>query len=237
MHSLIKKCGLLVLLSQVQGWAFAHQPKAKHNANADEIHTHSVEAASGKPKGELERSAYDYHFAGADGKDIPLADFKGKIILLVNLGRKSDYNSQLPDLIKLSNMYEDKGLVVIGVPSNDFGAAEPGTDAEIQKVYKIDDKVPFPIMARSNLIGDDEIPLYGFLTKGKEALPGGDVHWNYTKFLIDRKGKPIARFSPDVAPGSSEMVATLDEIFSGTYKPAPPESKSPPGGQTSESEI
>jgi glutathione peroxidase len=64
--------------------------------------------------------------------------------------------------------------------------------------------------------------LYSYLTKGKGALPGGDVHWNYTKFLIDRKGRAIARFRPDVAPDSDEILATLDEIFSGTYKPALP---------------
>jgi glutathione peroxidase len=123
----------------------------------------------------------------------------------------------------LSEKYQDKGLVVIGVPSNDFGAAEPGTDAEIQKVYKTDDKIPFAVMARSLLTGDEAIPFYGYLTKGRGVPPGGNVHWNYTKFLIDKNGKVIARLEADVAPDSPEMLSTLEQIFSGTYETKPKE--------------
>lgn len=194
---------------------------------------------SGKP----ERTLYDYELPGPDGKAIPMSEFKGKVILLVNLARNSSYNDQLPGLIKLSEQFKDKGLVVIGVPSNDFGAAEPGTDADIQKAYA-DAKVPFLIMSRSPLIGDDKLPLYEFLTKGESGgagggargggAPGGggegssgggggasssstgDVHWNYTKFLIDRNGKTVARLDPDVTPDSAEMLATLDKVFEGS---------------------
>jgi glutathione peroxidase len=133
----------------------------------------------------------------------------------------------------LSETYKDKGLVIIGVPSNDFGTAEPGTDTEIQKFYKTDNKVPFSVMARSSLIGDDKIPLYDYLTKGKTPPTGGNVHWNYTKFLIDKNGKLITRLEPDVAPDSPEMLTTLDQIFSGTYKAKPKEdSAGPPSGDT-----
>ena len=164
----------------------------------------------------------------ADGKDVPLASFKGKIILVVNLARNSSYNEQLPALTKLSEKYQDKGLVVIGVPSNDFGAAEPGTDAEIQKFYKTDNKVPFPVMASSRLLGEETIPFYEYLTKGKAAPPGGSVHWNYTKFVIDKSGKVIARLEPDVAPDSPEMLSTIEQILSGTYKPKPKEEQAGP---------
>src|ERR1700736_5751653 len=93
-----------------------------------------------------EKSVLDYELPGADGKGVPFATYKGKVILVVNLARNSSYNEQLPALTKLSEKYQDKGLVVIGIPSNDFGAAEPGTDAEIQKFYKADNKVSFPVM-------------------------------------------------------------------------------------------
>jgi glutathione peroxidase len=180
-----------------------------------------------------EKTAYAYVLPGADGKDVPLSSFKGKVVLLVNLARNSSYNEQLPALIKLSETYKDKGLVVIGVPSNDFGAAEPGTDTEIQKFYKTDSKVPFTVMARSPLIGDEKIPLYDYLTKGKTPPTGGNVHWNYTKFLIDKNGKLITRLEPDVAPDSPEMLSTLDQIFSGTYKAKPKEEPAgPPSGDT-----
>jgi glutathione peroxidase len=237
-HKIIKNIGLLALLSQIHAPVFGYQPKHKKAVIPEDKHIHG-DKISGNDDKEIQaaENAYAYHLAGPDGKDIPLADFKGKMILLVNLARDSSYNSQLPALIKLNDLYKDKGLVVIGVPSNDFGACEPGTDVEIQKVYKTDDKVLFPVMARSNLIGDEEIPLYSYLTKGKGALPGGDIHWNYTKFLIDRKGKAIVRFKPDVTPDSAEMLAILDEVFSGTYKPTPPERKGPPNSGGSENTI
>jgi glutathione peroxidase len=186
-----------------------------------------------KDRGQTKKSdknAYAYVLPGADGKDVPLSSFKGKVILLVNLARNSSYNEQLPALIKLSETYKDKGLIVIGIPSNDFGSAEPGTDAEIQKFYKTDNKVPFPVMARAALIGDEKIPLYEYLTKEKTPPSGGNVHWNYTKFVIDKNGKTITRLEPDVAPDSPEMLSTLDQIFSGTYKP---KSKEEPAGPPS----
>ena len=215
---LLKTLGIFVVLCQVHVFAHAYEPKSKKPMTTEGKHDKGDKPETdGKTSTDV-KNTYDYHLAGPDGKDIPLADFKDKVILVVNLARNSSYNSQLPALIKLSEMYKDKGLVVIGVPSNDFGAGEPGTDAEIQKIYKTDDKVPFPVMARSTLVGEEEIPFYQYLTKGKGALPGGDVHWNYTKFLIDRHGKVIVRFNQDVAPDSAEILATLDEIFAGTYK-------------------
>jgi glutathione peroxidase len=204
----------------------AAQKKAPEKPKSTES---SAERGGGRAAGRVEtpdkpeKTAYAYELPGADGKGVPLATYKGKVILVVNLARNSSYNDQLPALTKLSEKYRDKGLVVIGVPSNDFGAAEPGTDAEIQKVYKTDNKVPFPVMARSLLTGDEAIPFYGYLTKSKGAPPGGNVHWNYTKFLIDKNGKVITRLDPDVAPDSPEMLSTLEQIFSGTYKTKPKE--------------
>jgi glutathione peroxidase len=211
----------------------------------------------GEKSDKPERTIYDFELPGPDGKGVAMSEFKGKVILLVNLARQSSYNDQLPALIKLSEQFKDKGLVVIGVPSNDFGTGEPGTDAEIQKAYA-DAKVPFPVMGRSLLIGDQQLPLYEFLTKGEAGSGGGggraggaqaggpgggtgggagggapspsgsstgDVHWNYTKFLIDRNGKTVARLDPDVAPDSAEMLATLDKLFDNL------DDKPRPGGQ------
>ena len=191
---------LYCLLSLLAPMAHAQQSSSKHEAPA-----------------KAEKTAYDYNFPGADGNNIPVANFKEKYILVVNLARNSSYNVQLPALIKLSETYKDKGLVVIGVPSNDFGAAEPGDEAAIQKAYT-DAKVSFPVTAVSKLTGDQEIPLYLYLTKSKGAPAGGEVHWNYTKFFVDRNGKVVARLDPDVAPDSPEMLATVDSLLAGTYK-------------------
>ena len=179
---------------------------------------------SGEPTGKRggkagppEKVAYDYELPGPDGKSMPLASFKGKTILIVNLARNSSYNSQLAGLQKLSDEYKDKGLVVIGVPSDDFGAAEPGTDTEIQKVYKVDDKITFPVTAKSSLLGVKELPFFEFLGKAKvpEAAP---VHWNYTKFLLDKSGKVVARFDPAVAPDSPELLSAIEQVLAGRYK-------------------
>jgi len=170
------------------------------------------------PPEKADKTVYDFYLPGPDGKDVPLSNYKDKYLLIVNLGRKSSYNDQLAGLVKLQDTYKDKGLVVIGVPSNEFGAAEPGTEAEILKAYA-DAKVDFPIMQISKLTGDDQLPFYNFLTKGKNAPAGGDVPWNFTKFIIDKKGNVVARLDSDVAPDSLEMQATIDEILEGTYKP------------------
>jgi glutathione peroxidase len=173
---------------------------------------------TGEADAKPEKNAYDYYLPGSDGKNIPLSNFKGKYIIIVNLGRKSSYNDQLPALIKLNDTYKGRGLVVIGIPSNDFGAAEPGTGSEIQKAYA-DAKVDFLVTGISKLASDDELPFFLYLTKSKNAPAGGPIPWNYTKFIVDKKGSVIARLDSDVAPDSPEMLSTIDQILDGTYKP------------------
>ncbi len=215
-------------LPEATGPAPGEEKKAKAADFAGGDGTKPVEDAAGKGSGgrtrrggsggdaagAAEKLAYDFELPGPDGKGVPLSSFKGKTVLVVNLGSKSSFNAQLPALEKLAEQYKDKGLVVIGVPSDEFGAAEPGTDADIQKLYVGEDKVTFPVMAKSVLTGDLQLPLYGFLTKGN----GGPVHWNYTKFFIGKDGKVVARFDPTVAPDSVEMQAAVIEILEDRYK-------------------
>ncbi len=216
---------LLLAAALCAGLPGAAQPvekpvKQKQAAGAD-----GKEAAK-KPK--PEKTAYDYVLPGPDGKDVPLSKFKGKYLLIVNLGRKSSYNAQLAALEKDYETYKDKGLIVIGVPSNDFGAAEPGSDVEIQKAYS-DAKVTFPVMAVSKLSGDETLPFFTYLTKSKDAPPGGPVHWNYTKFFVDKEGKVIARLGQDVTPDSPEMISTIEQILDGRFKPKKTSKDGPPG--------
>ena len=192
----------------------AYQPGSRTKAGKQKPPEATEDAKKAKP----EKTAYDYNLPGVNGKDVPLTSFKGKYLLVVNLARKSSYNAQLSSLVKDYETYKDKGLIVIGVPSNDFGASEPGTDSEIQKAYA-DAKVTFPIMAVSKLTGDQEIPFYHYLTKSEGAPAGGNVHWNYTKFIVDKNGKVIARLEPDVTPDSPEMISTISQILDGRYKP------------------
>jgi glutathione peroxidase len=193
-----------------------------------------AESKADAKKDKPEKTAYDYYLPGADGKDVPLASFKGKYVLIVNLARKSSYNAQLAALEKDYETYKDKGLVVIGVPSNDFGAEEPGSPAEVAKAYA-DAKVTFPVMAVSKLTGDDTLPFFVYLTKSKGAPAGGVVHWNYTKFFLDKNGKVIARLDPEVTPDSVEMIATIGQILDGRYKPKAAKD-GPPGGDDDDDE-
>lgn len=217
--------GLVALSAISAGHAFGFQEvpaaaaakKSDAGGRGDKKHAGAVDKdakAAAKP----EKTAYDFNLPGADGKDVPLSNFKGKYIVVVNLARKSTYNDQLAALVKLNDTYKDKGVVVLGVPSNEFGAAEPGTGPEIQKAY-VEAKVDFPVMGVSKVSGDDALPFFSYLTKGKDVPKGGPVHWNYTKFIVDKKGKVVARLDSDVAPDSPEMLSTLDQIMDGTFKP------------------
>ena len=175
-----------------------------------------------------DKTAYDYELPGPDGKGVPLSTYKGKTILVVNLGRESAYASQVAALEKLQEQFKDKGLVVIGIPSNEFGGAEPGTDAEIQKIYKVDDKVTFPVMAKSTLVGDDALPFSQWLAKA-QLSETGPIHWNFTKFIIDKTGKPVVRIDPAVAPDSPEMQTIVTQVLEDRYKP--PTGGASPGGR------
>jgi glutathione peroxidase len=207
-----------LLLAVSSCWALPKKMASHHAAP-----TTSEDAGK---KAKPEKTAYDYVLPSEEGKNIPVSSFKGKYLLIVNVARESSYNSQLPALIKLSETYHDRGLVVIGVPSNDFGASEPGTDAEIQKFYA-DAKASFLISGVSKLTGDDEIPLYLYLTHPAPTAAADAVHWNYTKFFVDPNGKVIARLDPDVSPDSPEMLATIEQILANRYKPAGDAQKKP----------
>ncbi len=169
-----------------------------------------------------EKTVYDCSLVGFDGKEVPLSSFKGKVLLIVNLASQSIFKDQIPQLEELQKTYKDQGLVVIGVPSNDFGAQEPGTDADVQKTYSSDFHLNFPVFARASVRGKDQAALYGFLTGDKKGPTGGEVHWSFTKFVVDRSGKVVVRFEPQVAPNSPELEATLEDILAGKFKPPAP---------------
>jgi glutathione peroxidase len=166
-------------------------------------------------------SLYSFSLVKPGGQVVPLSDYKGKVVVIVNLASKSSFADQVPALEKLQQKYKDQGLVVIGVPSNDFGAEEPGDDAEIQKFYAAQ-HVDFPVMAKSAVCGKDELPVYTFLTasgkKGKEPAPPNEVHWSFTKFIVTRDGQVGARFEPDVAPDSPEFEIAIDKALAGKLK-------------------
>lgn len=159
-------------------------------------------------------SVHDFTMNSIDGKPAPLAAYKGKVLLLVNVASQCGFTPQYAGLEKLYRDYKDKGLVILGFPANNFGGQEPGTDAEIKTFCSRNYNVTFPMYAKSSVKGADENPLYRFLTDTSvHPTTGGDVRWNFTKFLVDRNGKVLARFESNVKPDSPEMTGAIDKAL------------------------
>jgi glutathione peroxidase len=159
-------------------------------------------------------SIYDFTMKSIDGQPTSLKSYSGKVVLLVNVASRCGFTPQYAGLESLYEKYKDRGLVIVGIPANNFAAQEPGTNEEIKKFCSSKYNVSFPMMAKVSVLGDDETPLYRFLTD-KSANPqiGGDIKWNFTKFLFDRNGKPVARFEPDVTPDSPQVQAAIESAL------------------------
>src|ERR1017187_1410197 len=160
------------------------------------------------------KSIYDFTMRSIDGQQIGLKTYHGKVVLLVNVASRCGFTPQYAGLEALYEKYKDRGLVIVGIPANNFAQQEPGTDEEIKKFCSSKYSVTFPIMSKVSGLGDDKTPLYVFLT-GKDTDPrfGGDIKWNFTKFLFDRNGKPVARFEPNVTPDSPEVTAAIESAL------------------------
>ena len=154
--------------------------------------------------------ALGFKMKGIDGKDVDLAQYKGKVVLFVNVASECGYTKQYEGMQALYTKYEKDGLVLIGVPSNDFGGQEPGTDEDIKKFCSSKYKVTFPMLSKVAVKGDDATPLYKFLTS-KDTNPkhGGAVGWNFEKFLVNRKGEVVGRFKSAIDPMSDELVKAV----------------------------
>jgi glutathione peroxidase len=166
------------------------------------IMTGSLLAASG---------IYSFTLNSIDGQPSPLADYKGKVVLLVNVASKCGFTPQYSALEATYEKYKSQGFVILGFPANNFGAQEPGTNEEIKTFCSRKYNVTFPMYAKISVKGEDQAPLYSYLTK--DTGPGlvGDIKWNFTKFLVDRNGNVVQRFESAVTPDSPEMVAAIEK--------------------------
>jgi glutathione peroxidase len=156
-------------------------------------------------------SVHEFTLDALNGTPAPLANFKGKVLLVVNVASQCGYTYQYEGLQALYAKYKDHGFVIAGFPANNFGAQEPGTNAEIGAFCKSKFGVTFPMYSKISVAGKDKAPLYQFLTdKAANPKTGGEIQWNFTKFLVDRDGKVIARFEPAVEPQSKEVTAAVE---------------------------
>lgn len=161
----------------------------------------------------MSSSIYDFTLPAIDGQAMPLSNFKGKAVLIVNVASKCGLTPQYKGLEALYQKYKDKGLVILGFPANNFGAQEPGTNEQIQSFCELNYGVSFPLYAKVSVKGDDQTPLYQYLTKPADPTGAGDIQWNFTKFLVGRDGKVVNRFEPQVGPEAPELISAIEGIL------------------------
>ena len=164
--------------------------------------------------GEKMNSIYDFTLKDIDHKEVNLGQFRGKVVLVVNVASRCGFTPQYEGLQKTYLKYKDRGFVILGFPANNFLSQEPGTDEEIKTFCSTKYSVTFPIFSKISVKGDDIHPLYKFLTS-KETNPefGGDIKWNFSKFLLDKNGKVIARFEPAIKPESDQVVQAIEQAL------------------------
>lgn len=153
---------------------------------------------------------YDIPLKTIDGQPASLKDYKGKVLLLVNVASKCGLTPQYEGLEALHRKYQKDGLVVLGFPCNDFAGQEPGTNEEIKEFCSTKYQVSFPLFDKLHVKGPEQHPLYQHLT-GKDSPFPGDVKWNFGKFLVNRQGNLVKRFEPAVKPDAPELVKAVEE--------------------------
>ena len=157
-------------------------------------------------------SVYDFTLKDIDGNDVKLDKYKGSVVMLVNTASRCGYTPQYEGLQKIYDKYKDKGFVVLGFPANNFMGQEPGTEKEIKEFCTLKYKVSFPMFSKISVTGTDQHPLYGFLTN-KKTNPeyGGDISWNFNKFVIDRDGRIVGRFGSKDKPEDPAVTALIEQ--------------------------
>jgi len=157
---------------------------------------------------------YDFTAKTIDGNERSLGEYKGKALLIANVASQCGLTPHYAGLEELYTNFGDRGLVVLGFPCNQFGAQEPGSEAQIKTFCETRYGVTFPMFAKIDVNGPTRHPLYAFLTAQPTQPDGpGDITWNFAKFLIDRSGNVGARFAPPTAPVSDEIVSAIETML------------------------
>jgi glutathione peroxidase len=161
-----------------------------------------------------EKNVLEFTMKNIDGKDVKMDDYRGKVLMIVNVASKCGYTPQYEGLESIYRKYKDQGLVVMGFPANNFLGQEPGTNEEIKTFCSTRYNVTFPMFSKISVKGDDIHPFYRFLTS-KETNPefSGDISWNFNKFLVDRTGKVVDRFSTGEKPESEKIALAIEKAL------------------------
>ena len=158
-------------------------------------------------------SIYDFPLIDIDGNEMTLEAYKGNVLLIVNVASKCGYTPQYEGLQSIYEEFKDDGLVVIGFPANNFRGQEPGTNEDIKQFCRLEYGVEFPMAAKVSVKGDDQAPLFTYLTSLENQDFDGDIKWNFEKFLIDREGNLIRRFRSSVKPESETLTSAIKSLL------------------------
>lgn len=157
---------------------------------------------------------HEHSLRDIDGNQRSLADFRGKAVLVVNVASRCGLTPHYTGLEALYRELKGKGLEVLGVPCNQFGAQEPGTEAEIKEFCSTKYDVTFPLFAKVNVNGEERDPLYAFLTSASTQPDGpGDIKWNFAKFVVDREGNVVGRFGPQTDPADPALRSAIEKAL------------------------
>jgi glutathione peroxidase len=152
---------------------------------------------------------HDFTIKNIDGLPTSLAQYKGKVCLIVNVASKCGYTPQYKGLEALYRNYKDQGFEILGFPSNDFGAQEPGSESQIKEFCSLKYEVTFDMFTKVSVKGTNKVDIYKYLTE----TTGNEVQWNFNKFLVDKEGKVVKYFASNVAPDSSEMKQAIEALL------------------------
>jgi len=156
-------------------------------------------------------SLHDFSAKTIDGQERKLSDYKGKVLLVVNVASKCGLTPQYKGLEEIYRRYHGRGFEILGFPCNQFAGQEPGSEAEIQNFCSLTYDVTFPLFSKIEVNGDGRDPIYAFLTSRQTQPDGpGDIQWNFAKFLVGKSGDVISRFSPTATPTSTEVTQAIE---------------------------
>ena len=158
-------------------------------------------------------SIYSFTFEDIDGNNKQLEEYAGKVLLIVNVASKCGYTPQYEGLQAIYEKYQDQGLVIVGFPANNFKGQEPESNEEIKQFCTLEYGVEFPMASKVSVKGDDQDPLFTYLTSQPNEDFEGDINWNFEKFLIDKEGNLIRRFRSSVKPESEELTSAIESLL------------------------
>lgn len=164
-----------------------------------------------KGKTDLNKNIYDLKVRTMEGAEKNLSDYKGKVLLIVNVASRCGYTPQYEGLEALYLKYKEKGFEVLAFPCNDFGGQEPGTNDEIRTFCESKYNITFTLFDKIKVLGEEKSPLYARLTEN--SVPAGDIEWNFEKFIIDKSGNIVSRFRSKTKPESEEVTKTIETLL------------------------